>query len=170
MSKPIATIKIKEIGTMEFELFMDVPNSTANFISLAKEGFYNGLSMHRIVTDFVAQGGCPTGTGTGGPGYCIDGEFETNGFNNSHSHKPGVISWARSAARNSAGSQFYITLADASFLDGDYAAFGQIIKGQEVLEQLNDISTSSGVPQFPVVIESVEVNENGIKVPSVVKI
>ncbi len=170
MNNPIATIKIKEIGTMEFELFMDVPNSTANFISLANEGFYTGLSMHRIVTDFVAQGGCPTGTGTGGPGYNIDGEFESNGFTNSHSHKPGVISWARSAARNSAGSQFYITLADASFLDGDYAAFGQIIKGQEVLELLNDLATGSGTPQSLVIIESVEINENGATVQNVVKI
>ncbi|MGL5021126.1 MAG: peptidylprolyl isomerase, partial [Mycoplasmatales bacterium] len=103
MNNPIATINIKEIGTIKVELFLDVPNSTANFVELATNGYYNGLTMHRIVSDFVAQGGCPQGSGTGGPGYGIDGEFISNGFNNPHSHDKGSIAWARSMARNSAG-------------------------------------------------------------------
>jgi len=170
MSKVIATIKIKNLGTMEFELFMDTPNSTANFVSLASSKYYDGLSMHRIVTDFVAQGGCPDGTGMGGPGYNIDGEFKSNGFDNPHSHVKGSIAWARSMARNSAGSQFYITLGDTSFLDEDYACFGKIISGEEVLGKLNELGSNSGAPQDMVVIESVTINTNGIEVPEVKKV
>ena len=170
MSKVIATIKVKDIGTMEFELFMDTPNSTANFVSLANSKYYDGLTMHRIVTDFVAQGGCPDGTGMGGPGYNIDGEFKSNGFDNPHSHVKGSIAWARSMARNSAGSQFYITLGDTSFLDEDYACFGKIVSGEEVLGKLNDLSSNSGTPKEMVIIESITINTNGVEVPEVKKV
>ncbi len=162
---PRVTINFKEIGSVDIQLFLDTPNSTYNFISLANKKFYNGLTMHRIINDFVAQGGCPDGTGMGGPGYSIDGEFKSNGFNNEHEHKRGVIAWARSMARNSAGSQFYITLADVDFLNEDYAVFGQVIDGLEVLDKLNELGTTSGKPKTEVIIESVIVDTHGIEYP-----
>ncbi len=167
---PTATIKLKDKGEMVFELFLDTPNSTANFISLAKEGFYNGLNFHRVVKDFVAQGGCPQGSGTGGPGYTIDGEFASNGFNNPHPHEKGVLSWARSMARNSAGSQFFITLNNANFLDGDYAVFGKIISGEEQLDYFNSIATPNEVPKENVIIESIKIDENGNDIPNLIKV
>ncbi len=170
MANPIATIKIKDIGTMTYELFMDVPNSTANFVSLATSGFYNGLSLHRIIPDFVAQGGCPEGSGMGGPGYSIDGEFPSNNFDNPHSHVKGSLAWARSMARNSAGSQFYMTLADTSFLDNDYAVFGKILTGEDVLDTLNTFGTQRGTPTQAVFIEEVTIDLNGANVPDVVKV
>lgn len=170
MNKIIAEIKIKDLGTMEFELFLDTPISTGNFIHLAEKKFYDGLSMHRIIPDFVAQGGCPLGTGTGGPGHNIDGEFKNNGFDNPHSHNKGAIAWARSMARNSAGSQFYITLADTLFLDEDYAVFGQLISGEEVLEKLNELGTQQGTPIKNVIIESVLINDNGVEIPPLVTV
>ncbi len=170
MNNPIATITIKEIGTMTYELFMDTPNSTANFVSLANQGFYEGLTLHRIIPDFVAQGGCPDGTGMGGPGYTIDGEFPSNNFDNPHSHVKGSLAWARSMARNSAGSQFYMTLGDTSFLDRDYAVFGKIITGEEVLDTLNTLGTERGTPTQTVIIEKVSIDLNGCDVPEVQKV
>lgn len=170
MSNPVAIIKFENIGSLEVSLFMDVENSTANFVSLANSGYYNGLTMHRIVSDFVAQGGCPDGTGTGGPGYSIDGEFPSNGFSNPHTHKKGSIAWARSMARNSAGSQFYLTLADTPFLDNDYAVFGEVINGMEILDQLNNLGSGSGTPTQKVIIESVNIELNGCDVPDVKKV
>ncbi len=170
MSMPIATIKLENLGEMKFELFLDTPISTANFISLAESGFYNGLTFHRVIPGFVAQGGCPTGTGTGGPGYTIDGEFASNGFENPHKHEAGVLSWARSMARNSAGSQFFVTLAPTPFLDGDYAVFGQIVSGHEFLEHFEGIGTNSGRPTEIVTISSVEIDRNGCEIPELVKV
>ncbi len=162
---PIATIEFEGLGTVKLELFLDTPNSTYNFISLATKGYYDGLSMHRIIPDFVAQGGCPDGTGMGGPGYTIDGEFPSNGFANPHPHNRGAIAWARSMARNSAGSQFYITLADTHFLNEDYAVFGNTIEGLEVLDALNALGTGRGTPTQPVTIKSVTVDTFGETYP-----
>lgn len=158
------------IGEMTLELFRDVPNSTANFISLAQKGFYDGLSMHRVITGFVAQGGCPLGTGTGGPGYSIDGEFKSNGFDNPHSHNRGVIAWARSMARNSAGSQFYITLESTPHLDGDYAVFGRVIDGLELLDMFDELGSNRGTPAKDIKIEKVEVELFGEEIAEVVKV
>ncbi len=167
---PTAKIKLKDIGEMEFELYLDTPNSTANFVSLAKSGFYNGLTFHRVIPGFVAQGGCPDGVGTGGPGYTIDGEFSANGFDNPHPHEKGVLSWARSQARNSAGSQFFITLDKTSFLDGEYAVFGKIINGKEYLDHFEKIGSQSGTPSEIVVIEEITINDNGNDIPDVIKV
>ncbi len=169
MKNPVVTIKFN-IGEMKFELFRDVENSTANFISLAKDGFYDGLTMHRIIPGFVAQGGCPDGSGMGGPGYSIDGEFKSNGFDNPHPHNRGVIAWARSMARNSAGSQFYITLEAVSHLDNDYAVFGRAIEGLEVLDMFDEVGTSSGKPNKHIIIEKVEVELFGEQIAEVVKV
>lgn len=167
---PEAIINIKGFEEIKVELFLDVPNSTANFISLAQSGFYNGLSMHRIIPGFVAQGGCPEGTGTGGPGYSIDGEFKSNGFNNPHSHDKGAIAWARSMARNSAGSQFYLSLDDTKFLDDDYAVFGKVTNGIEVLDQLAILGSESGTPTSDVTIESITIETNGFDIPELIKV
>ncbi len=170
MNNPIATIKLQDKGEMKFELFLDTPISTANFISLAESGFYNGLNFHRVIPGFVAQGGCPLGQGTGGPGYTIDGEFSANGFDNPHLHEQGVLSWARSMARNSAGSQFFITLAETPFLDGEYAVFGKIISGQEHLTMFEGIGSNSGRPSELVIMESVEIDRNGCEIPELQKV
>ncbi len=169
MNNPIATIKFN-IGEMKFELFSDVPNSTSNFVSLASDGFYDGLSMHRVITSFVAQGGCPDGNGMGGPGYSIDGEFSSNGFNNPHSHNRGVIAWARSMARNSAGSQFYITLDNTPHLDGEYAVFGRAIEGLEVLDLFDEYGSGNGKPSKMITIESVTIDLNGCEVAPLQKV
>ncbi|MGL4590178.1 MAG: peptidylprolyl isomerase [Mycoplasmatales bacterium] len=168
--QPVATIKFKNFGTLKVELYLDTPNSTNNFIALAKSGFYDGLTIHRIQKNFVLQGGCPLGTGTGGPGYTIDGEFPSNGFENPHTHTKGTIAWARSMARNSAGSQFYITLTDTPFLDEDYAIFGQTIEGLELLEKFNEIGTNNGTPTETVIIETIEIETFGQEFPEPIKI
>lgn len=167
---PNATIEFENLGEVKLELFLDTPNSTNNFISLASSGFYDGLTMHRIIPDFVAQGGCPNGTGMGGPGYSIDGEFKSNGFDNPHPHDRGTISWARSMARNSAGSQFYITLADTHFLNDDYAAFGRVISGLEILDKLNELGTQSGTPLAPVQIKKVTIDTHGVTYPDPIRV
>ncbi len=169
MRNPEVTIKFN-IGEMKFELFRDVPNSTANFISLANSGFYDGLTMHRIIPSFVAQGGCPDGSGMGGPGYSIDGEFKSNGFDNPHPHNRGVIAWARSMARNSAGSQFYITLDKTPHLDGDYAVFGRAIDGLEILDMLDEYGSNNGTPTKDVIIEKVTVDLFDEDILDVVKV
>ena len=135
---PTAVIRVRDYGDIELELYQDVaPNTVANFISLAKDGFYNGLTFHRIISDFMIQGGDPKGTGTGGPGYHIKGEFANNGFKtNDISHKRGVLSMARAQMPDSAGSQFFVMHADGEFLDGDYAAFGAVIEGMETVDEI----------------------------------
>ncbi len=167
---PIATIKLSNDSEMKFELFMDTPNSTANFISLAESGFYDGLNFHRVIPGFVAQGGCPIGNGTGGPGYTIDGEFKSNGFDNPHPHDKGVLSWARAMARNSAGSQFFITIGDAYFLDGDYAVFGKILEGEDNLEMFNSIGSNSGTPSENIIIEKVIIDKRNNDIPKLEKV
>ncbi|MDF2881170.1 MAG: Peptidyl-prolyl cis-trans isomerase [Clostridiaceae bacterium] len=137
MNNPIVTIKMKNSDEIKVELYPNVaPNTVNNFISLVDKGFYNGLIFHRVIPGFMIQGGCPQGTGTGDPGYSIRGEFSSNGFKNQLKHTKGVISMARANHPDSAGSQFFIMAADAPHLDGQYAAFGKVIEGDEVTEKI----------------------------------
>ena len=137
MSNPIFTITMTDGGVMKGELYPDVaPQSVYNFIDLANKGFYDGLIFHRVIKGFMIQGGDPTGTGMGGPGYCIKGEFLFNGVDNKLKHKRGVLSMARSMNPNSAGSQFFIMHEDAPHLDQQYAAFGKVTEGMEVVDQI----------------------------------
>lgn len=170
---PVVTMIVKDYGTVTLELYPDMaPNTVNNFITLANEGFYDGLTFHRIIKDFMIQGGDPDGNGTGGPGYSIDGEFLANGYEaNTLLHTKGVISMARSLNPNSAGSQFFIMTADTPSLDGDYAAFGKVTSGLDIVEQIGEVETDgSDRPINKVVIESIRVNTNGIDVPEVIKI
>lgn len=162
---PLVTMKIKDYGTIQLELYPEVaPNTVNNFISLANSGFYDGLTFHRVIKDFMIQGGDPDGIGTGGPGYSIAGEFTSNGFANSLKHTKGVISMARSKSPDSAGSQFFIMSADAPHLDGDYAAFGKVISGIEIVENIENVKTDSNdKPEEDVVIESVTVDTKGVE-------
>lgn len=157
----MVTLHIEEYGDIVLEMdYQNAPISAANFVSLAKKGFYNGLTFHRIIKGFMIQGGDPLGNGTGGPGYSIKGEFSVNGVKNRLSHKRGVISMARSASFDSAGSQFFICDADDTFLDGQYAAFGKVIKGMEVVDKVaKQPKSRSDRPLTPVVISSVSVTD-----------
>ncbi|SHI52315.1 peptidyl-prolyl cis-trans isomerase B (cyclophilin B) [Dethiosulfatibacter aminovorans DSM 17477] len=160
---PIVKVSIKDGDDIILELYPETaPNTVNNFLALSRSGFYDGLVFHRIIVDFMIQGGDPLGTGTGNPGYSIDGEFAKNGFDNDLSHTPGVISMARSRDYNSAGSQFFIVHGDATFLDGDYAAFGNVIYGFEEVDRLANVKTGYGdKPEEDVVMESIRVDLNG---------
>ena len=137
MSNPIFTITMENGGVIKGELYPEIaPQSVYNFIDLANKGFYDGLIFHRVIAGFMIQGGDPTGTGMGGPGYSIKGEFYMNGFDNNLKHKRGVLSMARSMNPNSAGSQFFIRHEDAPHLDQQYAAFGKVTEGMEVVDQI----------------------------------
>ncbi|AYD39989.1 peptidylprolyl isomerase [Clostridium fermenticellae] len=137
MKNPIVTIEMENGKKIDIELYPDVaPNTVNNFISLVKKGFYNGVVFHRIIPGFMIQGGDPEGTGMGGPGYSIKGEFSGNGFKNDLKHEKGVISMARTMAPDSAGSQFFIMTDDAPHLDGQYAAFGKVINGIDEVERI----------------------------------
>lgn len=153
------------------ELYPDVaPNTVNNFIALVKSGFYDGLCFHRIIRGFMIQGGCPNGTGTGGPGYSIKGEFASNGFNNTLKHTRGVLSMARAMDKNSAGSQFFIMHADAPHLDGNYAAFGEVVEGMDVVDEIADQYTDfSDRPYEPQIIQKVTVETDGKEYPAPVK-
>lgn len=155
MPNVLITLKTKE--TMTLELYeKDAPKTVENFMSLVGKGFYDRLTFHRVISGFMVQGGCPVGNGTGGPGYSIEGEFSSNGFNNPINHTRGVISMARSSNPNSAGSQFFIMHKDAPHLDGSYAAFGRVIEGIEVIDMIARRNTDSfDKPLEPVVIESI---------------
>ena len=142
MANPIVTITMDNGDVMKAELYPEVaPNTVNNFISLVKKGFYDGLIFHSVISGFMIQGGCPDGTGMGGPGYCIKGEFLQNGFPNSLNHTEGVLSMARAMSPNSAGSQFFIMHKDAPHLDGAYAAFGKVIDGMENVNKIADVRT-----------------------------
>lgn len=156
-----ATINVKNYGTIKILLREDVaPISVDNFISLANKGFYNGLTFHRVIKGFMIQGGCPKGNGTGGPGYTIKGEFLVNGINNPLSHKRGVISMARAMDYNSAGSQFFIVHKDATYLDGQYASFGETVSGIEVVDKIAKVRTTpNDRPYEDVIIESIKISE-----------
>lgn len=134
---PIVTIEMESGKTMKLELYPDIaPNTVKNFVSLINKGFYDGLIFHRVIPGFMIQGGDPNGTGTGGPGYSIKGEFTGNGFANNLKHDRGVISMARAASPNSAGSQFFIMVKASPHLDGQYAAFGKVTEGIEVADEI----------------------------------
>lgn len=134
---PVVGIELENGKTIKVELYPDVaPISVENFLNLVKDGFYNGLIFHRVIPGFMIQGGCPKGTGTGGPGHTIKGEFASNGVKNDLKHKRGVLSMARSASPDSAGSQFFIMVEDAPHLDGQYAAFGAVIEGMEAADEV----------------------------------
>ena len=152
-------IKVKDYGEIKLELQYGVSqNTAANFVELARKGFYNGLTFHRVIRGFMIQGGDPKGNGMGGPGYSIKGEFRQNGVNNTLKHERGVISMARTYDPNSAGSQFFIMHKDAPHLDGAYASFGKVIEGIEVVDLITKVRTSpSDRPLTPVVIEKIEV-------------
>lgn len=137
MKNPIVTIEMEDGGIIKIELYPEkAPQTVRNFVSLIKKGFYDGLIFHRTIPGFMAQGGDPEGTGMGGPGYSIKGEFSENGFENDISHKRGIISMARSMMPDSAGSQFFIVTDDSEFLDGKYAAFGNVIEGMDVVDKI----------------------------------
>lgn len=140
---PIVTFEMENGKTFKAELYPDkAPNTVRNFLSLVKKGFYDGLIFHRVISGFMIQGGDPRGTGTGGPGYHIKGEFANNGFKtNDISHKRGVLSMARAQMPDSAGSQFFVMHADGEFLDGDYAAFGAVIEGMETVDEIAAVKT-----------------------------
>ena len=162
---PVATIKVKDFGTIKAELYPDkAPNTVNNFISLSNSGFYDGLIFHRVIKGFMNQCGDPNGIGTGGPGYSIKGEFSNNGYtNNDLKHTEGVLSMAKTNDPNSAGSQFFIMAEEASHLDGNYAAFGKVIEGIDVVEAINSVETNSNdKPLKDVVIESITVDTKGI--------
>ena len=134
---PVVTITMENGDVMKAELYPQIaPNTVNNFISLVQDGFYNGLIFHRVIRGFMIQGGCPNGTGTGGPGYSIKGEFSANGFANDLKHTEGVLSMARAMHPDSAGSQFFIMHQTSPHLDGQYAAFGKIIEGMDVVDRI----------------------------------
>ncbi len=142
-NNPIVTIEMENGGVMKVELYPETaPNTVANFISLVEKGFYNGTIFHRVIPGFMIQGGDPEGTGMGGPGYRIKGEFTANRFQNDLKHTKGVISMARSGHPDSAGSQFFIMVDDAPHLDGQYASFGKVIEGIEVADQIVSVATN----------------------------
>ena len=142
MANPIVTIQMKDGGVMKAELYPEIaPETVKNFVDLASKGFYNGLIFHRVIPGFMIQGGDPQGTGMGGPGYTIKGEFTANGFRNDLKHTRGVLSMARAMDPNSAGSQFFIMHEDSPHLDGQYAAFGKLIEGIEVVDKIASVKT-----------------------------
>lgn len=142
MKNPVITITMENGDVMKAELYPEVaPNTVNNFLSLVGKGFYDGLIFHRVIKGFMIQGGCPDGTGMGGPGYSIKGEFNQNGFQNDLRHTPGVLSMARAMHPDSAGSQFFIMHETSPHLDGAYAAFGQVIEGMDVVNKIADVRT-----------------------------
>lgn len=164
---PVVTITMENGDVMKAELYPAIaPNTVNNFISLVNKGFYNGLIFHRVIPGFMIQGGCPNGTGMGGPGYSIPGEFSQNGFPNQFKHDPGVLSMARAMNPNSAGSQFFIMHEKAPHLDGQYASFGKIIEGMDVVNQIAMVGTDySDRPMIPQVIKSMTVETFGETYP-----
>ena len=160
---PIVTITMNTGDVMKAELYPETaPNTVNNFISLIKKGFYDGVGFHRIIAGFMIQGGDPDGNGMGGPGYSIKGEFTSNGFKNDLKHSKGVLSMARTQIPDSAGSQFFIMHADAPHLDGEYAAFGKLTEGFDVLDKIATTATDwSDIPRTPQVMESVTVETFG---------
>jgi peptidyl-prolyl cis-trans isomerase B (cyclophilin B) len=164
---PIVTIKMKNGGVMKAELYPEIaPNTVNNFISLVKKGFYNNLIFHRIIPGFMIQGGCPEGAGTGGPGYSIKGEFDINEFKNELKHTEGVLSMARSMHPDSAGSQFFIMVADAPHLDRQYAAFGKIIEGIDIAQGIVSVKRDHrDRPYEEQVMEEVTVDTSGKEYP-----
>lgn len=157
----MVVIEVKNMGTIKVELDEQAaPLTVQNFVELVEEGFYNGLTFHRVIAGFMIQGGCPLGNGTGGPGHTIKGEFGANGWENPIKHERGVISMARAFDPDSAGSQFFIMHEDAPHLDGQYAAFGKVIEGMEVVDEIaNSLTDYSDRPYQDVIMEKVYIAE-----------
>ena len=168
---PIVTIKMENGGIIKAELYPEIaPNSVNNFISLINKSYYDGIRFHRVIAGFMIQGGCPRGNGMGGPGYSIAGEFTANGFKNDLKHSRGVLSMARTMDPNSAGSQFFIMHDDAPHLDGQYAAFGKVIEGMDVVDAIASVNTAWGdAPIQPQVMKKVTVDTFGVEYPAPVK-
>ena len=164
---PIVTITMENGDVIKLELYPDIaPTSVNNFISLVKKNFYDGLIFHRVIRGFMIQGGCPDGTGMGGPGYSIKGEFAQNGFKNDLKHTEGVLSMARSMAPNSAGSQFFIMHKNSPHLDGSYAAFGKVIEGMDVVNKIAETVTDwNDRPLQKQMMETVTVDTFGVDYP-----
>ena len=166
MANPIVTITMENGDVIKAELYPEIaPNTANNFISLIQKGFYDGLIFHRVIKGFMIQGGCPQGTGTGGPGYQIKGEFSSNGFPNPLKHDEGVLSMARSMMPNSAGSQFFIMHKPAPHLDGEYAAFGKVIEGMDVVDRIACEKTFRDSPYNKQVMKTVTVETFGEEYP-----
>ena len=165
MANPIITFEMANGDIMKAELYPEVaPNTVKNFISLVKKGYYDGIIFHRVIRGFMIQGGCPQGTGTGGPGYQIKGEFSQNGFTNDLKHTPGVLSMARTMAPNSAGSQFFIMHETSPHLDGLYAAFGKITDGMDVVNKIAETATDFRDRPFEdQVMKTVTVDTQGVE-------
>lgn len=166
--KPIVTIEMEDGGIIKAELYPETaPNTVNNFISLINKNYYDGLIFHRVIKGFMIQGGCPEGSGMGGPGYSIKGEFSSNGFKNELRHTRGVLSMARSMMPDSAGSQFFIMHKDSPHLDGEYAAFGKVIEGLEVVDKIAETETTFGDdrPVKNQVIKSMTVETFGADYP-----
>ena len=162
---PIATIEMEDGGVIVLELYPEIaPNTVANFVELAGSGFYDGLIFHRVIAGFMIQGGDPQGIGVGGPGYAIKGEFAANGVENDLSHTRGVISMARARAYDSAGSQFFIMHQDAPYLDGQYAAFGAVLEGMDVVDAIATTATGANDrPVEPQQIKTITVDTKGVE-------
>lgn len=167
MPNPIITIEMENGDVMKAELYPEIaPNTVNNFISLIQKGFYDGVIFHRVIKGFMLQGGDPDGVGTGGPGYCIRGEFSHNGFKNNLAHTPGVLSMARTMVPDSAGSQFFIMHEAAPHLDGEYAAFGKIIEGMDVVNRIAETATDyRDMPLEPQRMKKVTVETFGVEYP-----
>lgn len=164
---PIITIQMENGDLIKAELYPEIaPNTVNNFISLVKKAYYNGLIFHRVINGFMIQGGCPEGTGTGGPGYSIKGEFSQNGFENSLKHTEGVLSMARSMMPDSAGSQFFIMHKTSPHLDGAYAAFGKVIEGMDIVDKIATTNTDySDRPLEDQVIKNIMVDTFEVEYP-----
>ena len=167
MANPVVTITMENGDVIKAELYPEVaPNTVNNFISLVKKGYYDGLIFHRVIRGFMIQGGCPQGTGMGGPGYSIKGEFSQNGVKNDLKHTEGVLSMARSMMPNSAGSQFFIMHKDAPHLDGAYAAFGKVTEGMNFVDKIaNERTDYSDRPLKEQKIKSMTVDTFGVDYP-----
>jgi len=167
MANPIVTIEMEDGGVIRAELYPEIaPNTVNNFISLVRSGYYDGLIFHRVIRGFMIQGGCPEGTGMGGPGYRIRGEFSGNGFKNKLKHDRGVLSMARSMYPDSAGSQFFIMHAPAPHLDGQYAAFGKVVKGMDTVDAIASVRCGFGdKPVQDQRMKSVTVDTQGVEYP-----
>ncbi len=161
------TIEMESGATLEVELYPDIaPNTVNNFVSLARKGFYDGLTFHRVIPGFMIQGGDPDGAGTGGPGYTIRGEFKANNFDNKLRHTRGILSMARTADPNSAGSQFFIMVADSPHLDGSYAAFGRVTSGLEELDRIVSVDRDANdKPRTPQVIKKMSLGDEEKDLP-----
>lgn len=170
-TNPLVTIELENGGMIKAELYPEIaPNTVNNFISLVKKGYYDGIIFHRVIPGFMIQGGCPQGSGTGGPGYSIKGEFSGNGFKNELKHDRGVLSMARTAAPNSAGSQFFIMVAPSPHLDGQYASFGKVIEGLDQVDAIVNVKRNRmDRPLEDQKMQKVTVDTFGVDYPEVIK-